>query len=266
MVKNSFVLFFCIVLSASLIAETRVENNQTQVLIPSLEQFKFKQKILNSTRFENTHELQQQFSGSLVFTENQQGAPKKKGRAFLQSLLLPGWGQHYAESKAMMKVFIASEVLLWGSFVGLTTWGNWLEDDYRTFSVEHAGVNLAGKSDVDFVNISIYADIFAYNQDQLRNRDVNAVYTDTESFFWKWDSEHNRRQFDDMRIRSDRARNRADLTLAFIFTNHVISAIQSTLAVFKFNKGLQKHDLGLKLDYNSYSANRYFRVGLVKQF
>jgi len=266
MVKNTFALFFWAALSSSLIAETPVENNQTKYLIPSLEQFKFKRRFLNSIHSENAHEIQQGFSVSLVFSENQPGAPKKKGRAFLQSLLLPGWGQQYAESRTMMRVFIASEILLWGSFVGLTTWGNWLEDDYRNFSVQHAGVNLAGKSDVDFMNISNFDDIFAYNQDQLRNRDVNAVYTDTESFFWKWDSEQNRRKFDDMRIRSDRARNRADLTLAFIFTNHVISAIQSTLAVFKFNKRLQKHNLGLKLDYDSYSDNPYFKVRLVKNF
>jgi len=266
MVKNTFALLLWVVLSSSLIAETPAENYRTKALTPSLEQFKFIQKILNTLHPENAHALQRDFSGSPVFTENQHGAQKKKGRALLQSLLLPGWGQHYAESRTMMKVFIASEVLLWGSFVGLTTWGNWLEDDYRSFSVEHAGVNLEEKSDLYFVNISNFDDIFAYNQDQLRNRDVNTVYTDTKSFFWKWDSEQNRRKFDDMRIRSDRARNRADLSLAFIFTNHVISAIHSTLAVFKFNKHLEKQNLGLKLDYNSYSDNRYFKVGLVKSF
>jgi len=266
MVKNTFVLLFWVVFSSSLIAETPAEKYRTKALTPSLEQFKFKQKILNSTHAENTHELQRGFSGSLLFTENQHGAQKKKGRSFLQSLLLPGWGQHYTESRTMMKVFITSEILLWGSFVGFTTWGNWIEDDYRNFSVQHAGVNLDGKSDLDFVNISNFDDIFEYNQSQLRNRDVDAVYTDTESFFWKWDSEQNRRKFDEMRISSDRAGNRADLTLAFIFTNHVLSAIHSTLAVFKFNKRLEKKNLGLELDYDSYSDNRYFKVGVVKKF
>jgi len=266
MVKNTFALFFLVILSSTLLsAPAEKKSYRIKNLAPSLEQFRFKQKMLNSSSSADTNKERQGFASSWLLTENQGRTSKKKGRAFLQSLLLPGWGQHYAESRPIMKVFIASEILLWGSFIGLTTWGNWLENDYRNFSIEHAGVILEGKSDVDFVNISNFDDIFEYNQDQLRNRDVNAVYTDTESFFWKWDSEQNRRKFDDMRIRSDRARDRADLTLAFIFTNHVISAIHSTLAVFKFNKRLEKQNLGLKLDYDSYSDNRYFKVGLVKK-
>ncbi len=265
MVKNMFALLFLVLLSSTLLsAPAEKKSYRIKNLAPSLEQFKFKQKILNSSSSEDANKERQGFANSWLLTENQGRASKKKGRAFLQSLLLPGWGQHYAESRTIMKVFIASEVLLWGSCIGLTTWGNWLENDYRDLSVQNAGVNLEGKSDTYFADISNYGDILAYNQAQLRNRDVNAVYTDTETFFWKWDSEQNRRKFDDMRIRSDRARNRADLTLAFIFTNHVISAIHSTLAVFKFNKRLEKQNLELKLDYDSYSDNRYFKVGLVK--
>ncbi len=264
MVKNMFALLFLVLLSSTLLsAPAEKKSYRIKNLVPSLEQFKFKQKIFNSSSSEDANKERLGF-GSWLLPENQDRASKKKGRAFLQSLLLPGWGQHYAESRTIMKVFIASEVLLWGSFIGLTTWGNWLENDYRTFSVQNAGVNLKEKSDLYFVDISNFDDIFAYNQDQLRKRDVIAVYTDTESFFWKWDSVQNRRKFDDMRIRSDRARDRADLTLAFIFTNHVISAIHSTLAVFKFNKRLEKQNLGLKLDYDSHSDNRYFKVGLVK--
>ncbi len=267
MVKNTFALLFLVLLSSTqLSAPAEKKSYRIKNLVPSLEQFKFKQKILSSSSSEDARELRLDFAGNWFSIENQTMVQKKKGRAFLQSLLVPGWGQHYAESGTMMKVFIASEVLLWGSFIGLKTWGNWLENDYRTFSVQNAGVNLEGKSDMYFVDISNYDDILAYNQAQLRNRDVNALYTDTETFFWKWDSEQNRRKFDDMRIRSDRARNRADLTLAFIFTNHLISAIHSTLAVFKFNKRLEKQNLGIKLDYDSYSDNRYFKVGIEKKF
>ncbi len=266
MVKNTLVLLFLIILNSTLLSNPSGEKSRrTEKLAPSFEQFTYKQQLLNSISPEVPQGLKRGLSTNGLST-NLNRAPKNKGRAFLKSLLLPGWGQHYAESGKMMKVFIASEVLLWGSFVGLRSWGNWLEDDYRNFSVQHAGVNLEDKPDLYFVDISNFDDIFEYNQAQLRNRDVSAVYSDTESFFWKWDSEQNRRKFDDMRIRSDRARNRADLTLAFIFTNHLISAIHSTLAVFKFNKRLEEQNLGLKLDYNNYSENRFFKIRLVKTF
>ena len=173
-------------------------------------------------------------------------APKSKGRAFLQSLVLPGWGQHYADSKTMMKVFIVSEVALWATYLGFTTWGNWLQDDYRTFAATHAGANISGKPRRYFVDIGNFDSIVDYNQAQLRGRDVRALYPVTEEFFWQWDDRENRRRYEDLRVRSDAAKNRAQLTLAVIFVNHLVSAIHATLAVHKFNEKLEKAGLGLQ--------------------
>lgn len=265
MVKKTGVLIFCAIFCSCLSASASAPKKRGRMdLRPSPEQFQLKQKVLNNI-LEQTRESRHSLMNSSL-ARGQQRAAKKKGRAFLQSLILPGWGQHYAESKTMMKVFIATEVLLWSSYLGFQTWGNWLEDDYRTFAVQHAGVNLEGKPDRYFVDISNFNGIFEHNQAQLRNRDISAVYTDTETFFWKWDSAENRGKFEDMRLRSDRARNRADLALAFVFTNHIISAIQSTLAVFKFNDRLKKQGLGLRFEYQGYSENRYLKIGLVKRF
>ncbi len=194
------------------------------------------------------------------------GGEKSKGRAFLQSLILPGWGQHYARSHTMLKVFAASEVLLWGTFAGFNLWSNWLENDYRAFAVSHAGVDLEGKSGRYFVDIGNFNDIFEYNQDQLRNRDVSALYPETDEFFWRWDSEANRRRFEDLRIRSDRAANRAELTLAVIFVNHLVSALQATLAVHKYNQRLQKNDVGMDLEVDALAENLGVRLRLVKHF
>jgi hypothetical protein len=191
---------------------------------------------------------------------------KSKGRAFLLSLLLPGWGQNYARSNTMVKVFVASEALLWGTYAGFTVWSNWLEDDYRTFAVTHARVNLEGKSANYFVDIGNFDDISEYNQAQLRNRDIDGLYPETEEFFWQWDSEASRSRFEDLRIRSDRAANRADLTVAMIFVNHLVSALQATLAVHRYNQRQSRPDIGMNLEFAGTPENRQLKLQLLKHF
>lgn len=184
----------------------------------------------------------------------------------MQSLILPGWGQYYAESKTMFKVFALTEVMLLASYTGFKVWSNWKEDDFRTFAVTHADVKLEGKPGRYFVDIGNFDNIFDFNQFQLQNRNVAALYPETEEFAWQWDSKANRDRFEDMRISRDRADDRARFTLAAIFVNHVVSAIHSTLAVYKLNKRLARKGLGLHFDIDSYSRNRHVALALVKKF
>lgn len=191
---------------------------------------------------------------------------KSRGRAFLQSLLLPGWGQHYAGSKTMMRVFVTSEVLLWGGFIGFTKWSDLLEDDYRTFASTHAQVDVAGKASQFFVDIGNFISLEEFNQAQLRDRDVSDLYpTDSGDFFWQWDSDANRRDFEDMRIRSDKAANNAEFMVAAIFVNHFISAIHATLSVFKHNKRVRKMGLNYHLHLAGTSDNRTLKLSLTKK-
>lgn len=193
------------------------------------------------------------------------GVEKSRGGAFLRSLVLPGWGQFYAKSETMGKAFIVSEVLLWGAFAGFNLWSDWLEDDFRAFAANHAGVDPSGKEARYFVDIGNFDDIFDYNQFQLRNRAVEEMYPETEDFIWAWDSAENRRAFRDFRVRSDRADNRAKFTLAAVVVNHVVSAVHATLAVYKYNKRL-KEELGLDLDVEAFSRHGTIEVQLTKRF
>ncbi len=191
---------------------------------------------------------------------------KSRGRAFFQSLILPGWGQYYAESRTMMKVFAVSEVITWGSYFGFRTWSNWLEDDYRTFAATHAGVATAGKPGNYFVDIGRFADIFEYNQAQLRDRDVADLYSENQEFFWRWDSESNRRRYDDLRKRSDRASNRSDFAIAAVVVNHLVSAIQSTLAVYHYNKRAGASKLGFDFEMQQTDVDTRVALSVKRHF
>lgn len=236
------------------------------MLRPSQSRFARKQNLLNGVleRLEKglSDEKLEYTVPSPIFTAR--NGLKSKGRAFLQSLVLPGWGQYYAESRTMMKVFVASEAALWASFLGFSVWSNWLEDDYRTFAVTHAGIRLDNKSDKYFVDIGNFDDILEHNQAQLRDRDVRGLYPETPEFFWRWDSGENRLKFEDMRVRSDRAANRAELSLAVVFLNHLVSAIHSTFSVHKFNKRLKQNEIGFRIHLDVEPS--YLELTLIRAF
>lgn len=218
--------------------------------MPSQERFELSQLALAKAL-----EMPSTFAG-LKASAVAKGEPKKRGRAFLQSLLLPGWGQHYAGSNRMRNAFIISEALLWGSYLGFTAWGNWLEKDYRTFASTHANTSLDGKPSDYALDIGRFLNIYEYNQSQLRDRDVSDLYPETDEYYWQWDSEANRQTYDNLRVRRDLAVNRKGFALAAIFVNHLVSAIHSMLVVYKFNKKLEEAKVGLNIDVNQvkYSA------------
>ena len=110
----------------------------------------------------------------------------------LQSLLLPGWANHY---------FIR-EAALWLIFVGSKKTAAWYESDYTAFAEIHANVDMAGKNYLFAVNIGHYNSLDDYNDTNERQRSVNDKYEEGESFDWQWDNSTNRIKYDNMRIKS----------------------------------------------------------------
>lgn len=229
----------------------------------SLLRFNRKQEFLRAIRTDYTL-AQEKRNREMQAANGQENTQiKSRKRAFFQSLFIPGWGQDYADSKTAMKVFIATETAVWASFIGFTVWSNWLENDFRTFATTHADVNVMNKPEQYFVDIGNYANLSDYNQAQLRGRDVSGLYPENEEFFWSWDNDENRRRFENMRIRSDRASNRAGIAVAAIFLNHLVSAIHSTLAVHRFNER-KSSELGWRMYMNA--APSAVHVTLSKSF
>ncbi len=167
---------------------------------------------------------------------NHEKITKNKGKAFFMSLLLPGWGQHYAESKTKRAVFLGIEVGLWLSYAGFTTYGNWRQEDYETYAATHAGVNLEGKNNTYFIDVGNFASIYEHNAYRLQQRNFNKYYQDIDFYFWEWDSQQSRDAFDRLRISADTADNRALFVLGAIVANHIVSAIDAVWSVHRYEK------------------------------
>jgi len=167
----------------------------------------------------------------------EEDSPEEKSviLAVAYSLILPGMGELYAGTFSTGKYFTVADAGLWLTYGGFITHGNWLRNDARSFAVEHAGVQPEGKDDNFFVDIGDFNNIDDYNQQKLRNRQYEMLYSGPE-YKWAWDSEEHREQFRSLRVRSSETFRNSRFVIGAAVLNRIISAFLAGRAVAAHNR------------------------------
>ncbi|MGH7494059.1 MAG: hypothetical protein ACREOO_16915, partial [bacterium] len=106
--------------------------------------------------------------------------------------------------------------------------------DYRTLAADHAAAGVQGKDAQYFVDVGNFANVEDYNQSRLQNRDPQSLY-DPATHFWRWDTQGNQQRFRQLRVDSDRANSNAELVVAAILANHIISGIHAAWLAHRSN-------------------------------
>jgi hypothetical protein len=178
------------------------------------------------------------------------GAEGKGGKEFLQSLLIPGWGQYSMGQKRSALMFISSEVLFLGGVLSMQSYGHSTRDDYEALARAHAGVT--GSHDHDFfVDVGNWMSVEDFNNQRMLERNFGSMYSGAANA-WSWDSEENRSNMEKIRIRSDRAFNSILYFAAGIAVNHLASAIHAgrQAAIRKSKAPLEnRHSSELRLNW-----------------
>jgi hypothetical protein len=161
---------------------------------------------------------------------------KNPGLAILYSMLLPGMGELYAGDYSTGKYFTIADGVLWGTFVGITVYGNQKESDYRAFAKAYGEVNLSGKDDTYFANIGIYENVDEFNRERELNRDFSEVYS-TNTHYWNWTNSKQRKEYRSLWISSENAKNNVRFAAAgALILNRIVSAIFAVRAVSAHNR------------------------------
>ena len=194
---------------------------------------------------ENLFKLRSEFStpinssGSLQLQESASVSNKKSGfTAVLYSLLLPGMGELYADGFNQGQYSLIAEGGLWLTYFSFQQYGSWLQTDARNFAATHAGATTNGKQDQFFVDLGNFNDTYDYNDKKLRDRDILKVYDVNGGYFWRWDSDQNRREYRSMRVSSEKVLNNSQFVVASIVVNHLISAINAARLTRQYNQRL----------------------------
>ncbi len=164
--------------------------------------------------------------------------PKKKSQATaaLYSLILPGMGEWYADDFGSGRYSLIAEATLWLTYASFQQYGTWFQSDARQFAVAHAGASLSGKNDQFFVNMGNFDNVYDYNEQKLRERDLADVYDPAAGYFWSWDSDADQQRFRSLRVSGDRIFNNSEFVIGAVVLNHIISAVNAARLVRHYNR------------------------------
>jgi len=161
----------------------------------------------------------------------------------LKSLIFPGWGEHTLGRHQRGYLLNLADLGLMAGYVLSRYYGRLYYNTVVAFAVSHAGIDPDGKDMQYFTDVGNYLNIYEYNEQKLRNRQIDLVYPLNEKYFWAWDSEANKKRFDKYRIRSGIFYRNASMLFAGLAVNRIVSAID-IIAITR--KRLEEPELSLR--------------------
>jgi hypothetical protein len=161
---------------------------------------------------------------------------KSPALALLFSVIIPGAGHYYINRMDVGKYFFGADVAFWLGWATLDVYGNAVNDDAVTYSVQHAKVSDPdGKNDDYFANVGNYNNIYEYNNQLLLQGQFGSLY-DVNTYFWDWDNVNNRDIFESQRKSSERILNSRIVFGSLLIANRVVAGISAYLLTNKENK------------------------------
>ncbi len=154
----------------------------------------------------------------------QQSDSGRKG-AVLRSLVLPGWGQRTLRSDRWASRFMVAEAGLWLSIASAGKWAEVNRDAYRSYAAQYAGVSNRSRPDIYYFRLGAWDNMEDYNQNQLRRRNIAAIYITGSDADWDWETTAHRERYRELLNSSLRWDQAATIAVSGLIVNRVLAAI-----------------------------------------
>ncbi|OGB63256.1 MAG: hypothetical protein A2Y94_09890 [Caldithrix sp. RBG_13_44_9] len=177
-----------------------------------------------------------------------------KAKYILYSLIIPGAGQWGLGEKNRAKFFFGAEALLWMGYFGTNAYADVIQKNYQAYSAVHAGTSQYDKSEQYWIDIGSADNLYDFNEQQLRNRNLKAVYPESELYYWQWDSKDNQSYYNNLRVQEHDWERRATFIVGAFILNRIVSVIDVIRLIHKENKPSSEQSSSLSLLYHT---NRY---------
>jgi hypothetical protein len=147
--------------------------------------------------------------------------------ALLRSLVLPGWGHHYAqpESWTAGKVHLVADAALLAAYFGYDLRASDLETTLITQAKHYSGAELDGRPRSFRFAVADYESLAAYNDAQLRTRNWNRVLSDTPENQWSWQDEASRKRFVSLINQEAAASDQLPAIVSMMVVNRVLAGV-----------------------------------------
>jgi hypothetical protein len=206
---------------------------------------------------------------AIALTGGLQAQKKSVGGAVLRSLVVPGWGEYYAGNTALAKWTFGSELAVWSGYFYLNARSRWLERDYKDLAETHAGITSTDRGKQFWIDVGASEDIFAHNERMARSRDQDAIYTDTEAYYWRWPSVDLRADYNHVRVKSGTVKEYAESLLGAALLTRLVSGILAAREVRRHNRDITSEASNFQLQFTpvqSPSAGWYTAAKLSFEF
>ena len=194
------------------------------------------------------------FYFSIIF-----GAPSIHPMA--KSLLLPGWGESGLGNQKSSRFFMQTEAILFTSCWSAYKLAGVKEIEYIAYANEHAGAKNTNDHRY-WVDIGNYNSNDDFDEEHLRMRDGKEGQWSSSPWIWEG-GESYRKNFEKMRIDSDKLYFTGRFIIGGIIMNHIISGINalylsrindknySLLPIIKFHSNDIQYLFSLQFDIKS---------------
>ena len=146
----------------------------------------------------------------------------------IKSALIPGWGEHTYKAHSRGYLFNGIEAALW-IFAGVaSSSAKSHENDLYYFATQYGQISdPQKKSDIFLDRVSKYESMETYNEQMLRNRQWDRLYSADNGYYWSWESDAKRQEYFDIKTERYLWRQRLTYTFGAIALNHLISTMDA---------------------------------------
>jgi hypothetical protein len=194
-------------------------------------------------------------TGETIITDVYGFKGKSVKRAFLYSLIIPGAGEFYANSKIKAALFFGLDVTFWSIYFNYHKKGknkeneyrgfadlHWVENDYRQWLIDTLGITSGSDQDSFWNKEKQSWDYLSHHLPDRKDQQYYEMIGKYDQFEFGWDdfpmetSQPNRNVYLDMRRDSNNLLNKAKYSAMFSLANHILSSFDAAIAVKKYNR------------------------------
>jgi hypothetical protein len=181
---------------------------------------------------------------------------KSVKRAFVYSLIIPGAGEFYANSKIKAVLFFGMDVALWSLYFNYHKKGtnkedeyrrfadqHWIEDDYREWLIDSLHIDSGSDQDSFWNKKETRYDWLSHHLPNKKDQQYYEMIGKYDQFKFGWDdfpvpdtNQALRNAYLNMRRDSNNLLNKAKYSVMFSLANHILSAFDAAIAVKKHNR------------------------------
>lgn len=236
-----FIFLICLFSKSSADSVVKQQNPSIQQEIAKLEYQPY-QQVAN----------QEQGVGEDIY----QYKEKSTKRAFIYSLLLPGAGEYYAESKTKTAVFLGMEVAFWFGYFYYHNKAQDKENEFKDYAnkywddslyIQFLSDSCGTTSDRDpCVHAGGTTTYWTEHLPDTKNQQYYEMIGKYDQFEAGWDNSAQRENYMDMRYDSNKLFDKAKYATMAALANHLLSAFDAAWTAKKYN---QKADRFAQIDF-----------------